>query len=815
MLHSFIYRSIVIFSIALFGGRCYADNIYIMNASGYNAAGTELLAAMTSLGHTLTVNSGSFNALPPGFSSACIDPANGYHWLCFFGNYDFSPLSAAVSTFIADGGKVYYNYEISCCTTSAYGAAAMVSAVTGLNVTPNAEPSIAWVSTPNGGWSADLNGCINILGNAYKCFDGLPVANQLIATATINGGSPAVTTCQNFGYFFTGNDIPNNTLNGSITGMGDINSWYDGGEPWANGGAQPINLALVAYFFPNASTTCHLATSGCSQICPFINVLGPDVSICNGETLNLDAMSVDAVSYLWDDNSVNATRQVTVSGNYWVEISNGTISCTDSIQVTVVTVDVQTSADATTCPGISVNMQASGAATYSWSPILGLNNPMIASPIATPLVTTTYSVVGTSGICSDSSAITVTVIPDDIQYTAITTPRVCDMIGSVEISNVNGASPPYSLQLDGIAIAQDNIITLSMGSHTLLITNALGCFEQSNVIIDDASYTLSWTTAFMNPRCATPGSIEVTDVVGGFSPYAILLNGTPQSDGLMQNLVASEYNLKVNDANGCFNTQNVTLVSEPNAISAMVETTPVHCEIPGNVGSVVVTGAIQPYSVTIDGNLYNGSSYPLNTSLHTVVVTDVDQCTYTTTIQVDEINTTVANFTATPYLANAPVVVTFTNASLNATSYIWNFGEGIISEQLNEEQTFLEPGNYEVSLVAIDDSNGCRDTMMSLVYVLPPNSIYIPNAFTPDADGINDVFRIQGENISKDNFTLIIFNRWGDKIWQSNSPDGVWTGSFNDGEYYVPDGIYLFDLRYQFDNSVNQAQISGHIQVIR
>ncbi len=812
---SFLFRSVLIIVMACFVKQSQGDNIYIMNASGYNTAGPELLAAMTSLGHTLMVNSTNFNSLPQTFVSACIDPINGYHWLCFFGNYDFSPLSADVMTFIADGGKVYYNYEISCCTISAAGAAAMVSAITGLNVTTNSAEAIACVSTSNGGWSANLNGCVNILGNAYKCLDGLPVANQLQASATINGGSPLVTTCENFGYFFTGGDIPGNTMNGSITGMGDINSWYDGDEPWANGGSQPINLALVAYFFPNASTTCHLATAGCSQSCPFVNVLGPNASICDGQSLTLDATSSGAVSYLWDNNSASPTRSITDPGNYWVEISDGNVACTDSITISVVTVNVQASADATTCPGISVTLLASGATSYSWTPAATLNNDAAASPVATPLVTTTYTVVGTSDNCSDSDEVTVTVIADDIQYTISTSPRVCDVSGSVEISDVSGASPPYSLQLDGISISPNIAITVGYGSHSLVVTNALGCLEQSNVFIDDNSYTLNWTAIITDTRCASPGSIEVVDVVGGIAPYTILLNGTPQSDNLISNLTAGNYGLKVSDANGCFSTQSVAIIAQPNAVSASVETTAVFCETLGNVSSVTVTGAMQPFTITIDGNLYNGNNYPLNTQPHTLVVSDADQCTYTTIVQVEDINATEANFTATPHITNAPAIVVFTNTSLNATSYLWSFGEDNTSAEMNEEQQFLEPGHYEISLIAMNDSNGCSDTIKSIVYILPPNSIYVPNAFTPDGDGINDVFRIQGENISQDNFSLTIFNRWGDSIWQSITPDAAWTGSFNQGEYFVSDGIFLYDLRYQFENSVNQLIQTGHILVMR
>ena len=94
---------LIFFSAAM---NSFADRIYIMNSFGYNTAGAELIAEITSNGHTITTNTGPFT-LPPGFTSTCVDPVNGYDWLCFFGDNDFTPLIPQIQAFIDAGVGIF------------------------------------------------------------------------------------------------------------------------------------------------------------------------------------------------------------------------------------------------------------------------------------------------------------------------------------------------------------------------------------------------------------------------------------------------------------------------------------------------------------------------------------------------------------------------------------------------------------------------------------------------------------------------------------------------------------------------------------
>lgn len=867
-----------------------ADNIYIMNAPGYNEAGPELIAAMEALGHTVTVSTTNLNVFPL-ISSACVDP-NGYHWLCFFGPYDFSALSPQVGAFIADGGKVYYNYEVSCCTASSQGAASMISAITGLPVTVNATDAIGSSGLPTGGgWIANLGGCIDIIGAAYKGLDGLPVANQLQADAVINGAIPDVSVCENFGYFFTGADIPGNTLNGSITGMGDINVWYDGSEPWSNGGIDPVNMALVEYFFPNENSTCFLATSGCSNDCPFGNVLGPDAEICEGDQLILDATAAGAISYLWQDNSVGTTFTANGAGTYYVEVSDGTVTCTDTIHVEEIIVNAQASSDITICQGLSAVITASGGDSYSWSPAATLDDGNIQSPTASPIVTTTYTVTATIGLCTDTDEVTVFAEAADVDYLTFVTPAVCAIDGTVIISQVNGGFGPYTISLDNVDILADDVIDLPAGDYELSIVDQIGCSLITTVTVADESYNLDLIIESTNPYCALEGSIEVTDVTNEIGVVSYFLNAVPEADGIFDELNAGnyevivrddngcegeslldliyddgsvaatvtaldpicltpgsilvsdvanaqtpfsissngnialngeflglaggEYEIEVVDADGCLFTQTVSLEFQDSDITAVLSTQTVICESPGQVLNVEPEGGAAPYVIEIDDDFYTGPGFEVDSTLHTLLITDLNGCEYEQTFQVGFINHTEAAFTPTPYIANIPFEVITENESLNADTYEWHLDGELVSEELTPDFTFLNAGEYEMELIAIDTENGCRDSMFYIIYALPPNTIYIPNAFSPDNDGLNDVFMIKGENLSDKDFELLIFNRYGDVVWRADEPKDAWTGNHRLGEYFVPDGVYTYLCNFKFDNSFEAQTLKGTLTIIR
>lgn len=306
----------------------HAEKIYVLfwkydSTSYTDFCEHSIIDKIKTNGHTVTINYNP-NSFPTVFHSTCYDPINGFDWLCMFGNYNYQSIFPQIQSFINEGGKVFCNYDIN--RDQAYdGFSIITTKLTGNYIVPNINYSIADIASFNPGWMAEL-GCINIFGIAYKGMDGIPTKNQLQATKTLNGATPEISLCLNFGFVFSTSDFIGNKKMGGIIGFGDINAWIDGSwlPPYGNG---KINLNLINYFFPNDTTTCYLFPPGCLKV--YVN-LGKDDYFC-GNPYMLNATHGAGASYLWQDGSTDSVYWVTKPGMYWVQVILDGDTATDTI----------------------------------------------------------------------------------------------------------------------------------------------------------------------------------------------------------------------------------------------------------------------------------------------------------------------------------------------------------------------------------------------------------------------------------------------------------------------------------------------------
>jgi len=149
-----------------------------------------------------------------------------------------------------------------------------------------------------------------------------------------------------------------------------------------------------------------------------------------------------------------------------------------------------------------------------------------------------------------------------------------------------------------------------------------------------------------------------------------------------------------------------------------------------------------------------------------------------------------ADFTADPEVTNVfNGRVQFTDLSQNAVSWLWDFNDGNKSIEQNPAHYFNEIGQYKVTLV-VTNITGCPDLQMREVVV---NPFYIPNAFTPNADGINDYFFDAGYVLDVKSFVMRIFNRWGQKVYETDDYTKFWNGFDSDGNP-AQDGVYVYKI---------------------
>ena len=157
--------------------------------------------------------------------------------------------------------------------------------------------------------------------------------------------------------------------------------------------------------------------------------------------------------------------------------------------------------------------------------------------------------------------------------------------------------------------------------------------------------------------------------------------------------------------------------------------------------------------------------------------------------------------------------VHFINLSTGATSYYWNFGDGDSSSLENPYHLYPNiPAEYNAYLVAISQ-HGCKDTSWQVIKVISDYTFYAPTAFSPDDDGKNEVWRVYATNINFSTFHLVVYDRWGEIIFETKDIEKEWDGKAKDGKNLVPPGTYTWMATFKDNNDVTRIK-TGPVTII-
>jgi len=151
---------------------------------------------------------------------------------------------------------------------------------------------------------------------------------------------------------------------------------------------------------------------------------------------------------------------------------------------------------------------------------------------------------------------------------------------------------------------------------------------------------------------------------------------------------------------------------------------------------------------------------------------------------------------------------------MNAATYFWDFGDYNSQDNnttaVNPNHDYNYAGQYQVYLVAISNK-GCTDTVMHMIGVDADYAIYVPNAFTPDGNGTNDVFRPVGIGIDEASYRMYIFDRWGEIVYTTDNFQNGWNGSVKGSNGGLAEqGVYVYKI-YVKDIAGNQHYYVGHV----
>lgn len=198
----------------------------------------------------------------------------------------------------------------------------------------------------------------------------------------------------------------------------------------------------------------------------------------------------------------------------------------------------------------------------------------------------------------------------------------------------------------------------------------------------------------------------------------------------------------------------------------------------------------------------------------TLSVTTADGCTYaySNTVNIIINPQPIANFDFSPTQPLTNQAISFTNLSVNAESYIWQANGQNFSYNTHTTYNSSSEGTIVFTLIAINEN--CMDTAMAYLNVQEDLIFYVPNTFTPDLDNFNPIFLpIFSSGFDPYNYHLMIFNRWGELIFESFNAEVGWDGTY-DGKV-VQDGTYIWKIVFKEKYRDKRQSVIGHVNVLR
>jgi gliding motility-associated-like protein len=192
-----------------------------------------------------------------------------------------------------------------------------------------------------------------------------------------------------------------------------------------------------------------------------------------------------------------------------------------------------------------------------------------------------------------------------------------------------------------------------------------------------------------------------------------------------------------------------------------------------------------------------------------------DVCRVEDSIFLEQAPPPTASFEANPPEGEAPLDVTFVNASDEAETYIWDFGNGqgnTVNDQSNQNTTYTEPGVYTVTLEITEGE--CTDiaTQDVIVTLVIPIEFDMPNVFTPNGDGVNDVFTLNPVNVVE--LEMTITNRWGNKVYETTDIEGTWNGRNQNTGEECTEGVYFYTFKLRGQNN-EVVENHGFVHLVR
>jgi len=637
----------------------------------------------------------------------------------------------------------------------------------------------------------------------------------------------------------------------------------------------PVNNGnyTVHAMFVGGATTCSTTAVVNIQIVPVTQAqITMPASICQNDTVYMSVNAgPNAQSYTWfgpclqtvvGANASVLGVQPNCSGVYYAtaKFSINTTECVSTASAALNVVPVNTITvvpPGTVCTPQNANLQsnANGANLFTWVGPNGFSTPganvivYYATPAATGVYTVTAYFGGGNLTCTSTNTLELTVYPI-LNFSLIPRQHVCFNVPLSVTGPFGATSYSWTSSTGFTSIDKDiyipQIQPKDAGTYTLTV--ALGpCITKSSTIIDvldPISYTL---TPVDKTICRGDTLIFEAGATGGSQNYAyewnpgLFLDSPTGPKKVATPLGSILYNLKVHDI-ACPNysvahTFSITVNQPP--IPDLQLSSGYGCAPLSMVfnAKTKTTAAITTYDFG-DGTIRQGDSL-----VHTYTDAGVykikvytrgkNNCSYSYEypypLTVNPRPGT--DFYTNPETPNTIDDITFvpTNQYEPITRYSWMFKGGldllapdsVISAKIDDTDTsdiqnplrsYAVPGRYPVTLITEND-HGCIDTVFKLIDIKDELKIFIPNTFTPNGDGVNDVFYVVGSGMKLENFSMQIIDRWGNTVYDSKDINEGWDGKVKG--VYSRDGTYTCFIKVVGMNGEGRKEITSYLNLIK
>lgn len=590
-----------------------------------------------------------------------------------------------------------------------------------------------------------------------------------------------------------------------------------------------------------------------------INVDSSKNPSCYGSTngdINISASGGNIpYTYLWSPTGGTDVKVSNLSaGTYTIMVTDANgCSNKDSITLTQPARIVPTiTGGDSVCLGSSLTLTANapGATSYSWTPPATVSCPTCSVTNVTPTVTTTYTVTATNGTCTGDTTITVFVKPKPTAGITIVPSNDTICIGDSALLIASGggsyiwtnsgqssdsiwvkpgSQTVYFLQVTTngcIATTSDTVKVINPGTPTITLSRDSICPGDTATIMAAGGKTYKWLPPLsstnqkvtVNPNSTTTFSVVVTNPCGSDTlsatvhivpPPSILLSGDiTLCKGSSATLTASggiSYTWSPSASLSCNTCPNPT-ASPTVTTTYTVQATNGRCTSDTTITVTVVDHPV--INLTPPQNICIGNSVTLTASGGGTYLWSNGATTSSITVSPDSaalytviVNNGCIDSAKTGITVDNPGLIACCNTSIpmGDTVTIHAIGDGNYSwappnglSCTNCANPVASPTVTTTYTVTSVDSNGC-EVFRTVTITLECNDFDVPNVFTPNDDGINDDFVVRILNYSS--YSIIIYDRWGKKVYNSTDPTKYWNGRINGSQYLVPDGVYYYIIK--------------------